>query len=363
MKKKIALFLLAVMLTMTLAACDEEKNKGKDRDDDDDNGIFHTSTTEYTSQESQTEFSDVSSTDSGTIKSYTDFIQAHPHDDEYFSTDEDDYCYTKTSCYPASADEIFNRCMTYNLVTYDNFGVVTSSKYKIVFENAADAQTAYDFYQQLMHMPLYSEGFMLFDNVVYFYDASHSPSSAVSYSTKWQLFAVFDEYEQATFTEIEKSEDLRYYNYSGNEYYLSKPLLQEDYDKLDAYYAVAEPMTGYHFSVDDFTNISVDGSRGYGYEEYEYSVRIDEDNSFYGSLSDSFYDMVFDDKSITLFWEETEYDENYNYVPTGRTAVIRLEKLDDSIQVDATMYGERVTRDTAATAPSEWQKQVFIPLG
>ncbi|MFA5658899.1 MAG: hypothetical protein WC900_06405, partial [Oscillospiraceae bacterium] len=63
-----------------------------------------------------------------------------------------------------------------------------------------------------------------------------------------------------------------------------------------------------------------------------------------------------------LFWEETEYDENYHSVPTGKTAVIRLEKTDDSIQVDAAAYNERVTRETAASTPSEWQKQVFIPL-
>ncbi len=49
MKKKLALILSAIMLTMTLAACDEDKNKGKDRDDDDDNGIFHTSTTDAAS--------------------------------------------------------------------------------------------------------------------------------------------------------------------------------------------------------------------------------------------------------------------------------------------------------------------------
>ncbi|MFA5659618.1 MAG: hypothetical protein WC900_10095, partial [Oscillospiraceae bacterium] len=210
MKKKLALILSAVMLTMTLAACGEEERDKKDRDDDDDeNGFFQTSAAEYSSQESQTELSEASDTDSGTVKSYTDFIAADPHDDEYFSPDEDDYCYAKTSCYPSSSDELFNRCTTYNLLTYNEFGIITSCKYKIVFENAADAQTAYDYYQQLMYMPLCSEGFMLFDNVVYFYDASSSPSSAVGYSTKWQLFAVFEEDEQTHYTEIEKSDDLR----------------------------------------------------------------------------------------------------------------------------------------------------------
>lgn len=366
MKKKTALALSAFMLIAALTAC-AAQNEVQSQTTSQDTQVNTTQPTaqaasdsigEQTQENINTQTEEGESTDSGTVKSYTDFIAADPHDDEYFSTDEDDYCYIKTSCYPSCSDQtqIFNRCTTYNLLTYNEFGVATSSKYKIVFENAADAQTAYDYYQQPIYIPLYSEGFMLFDNVVYFYDASSSPSSAVGYTTKWQLFAVFEEYEQTYFTEIEKSEDLRYYNYSGVEYYLSKPLVQEDYDKLDAYYALAEPMTGYH--TNDGAYVSVNGNCGYGYENYEYSVRVDEDHYSYADI----YDIVFDDKSITIFSEETEYDETYNFVPTGKTAVIRLEKTDDSIQVDAATYNERVTRETVASTPSEWQKQVFIPL-
>lgn len=365
MKKKLVLIISTLLLVLTtLTACGEnDNNSRRTPDSSTPTEASSVSVFDNTTDENSTEaISNTSDVNHTVNLSYTDFIESHSNDATYFTPDGDNYCYMKSAIYPNSGDELFDRCTTYNLVTYDDFGLATSSKYKIVFENATDAQTAYSYYTQLMHMPLYSEGFVLFDTVIYFH-VSAGFSTANCYATTWQLFAVFEEYEQTYHTEMEKSEDLHYYkDLGGNEYYLSNPPLQEDYEKLNAYYSLAELMVGTYHSESDNAYVSISGSNGYGYEEYAFSITINENISFYGSYADSYYDICFDDTSITLFWEETEYNDSYEFVPTGKTATIRLEKVEDSIQIDIAFYNEPVTQDTIATISSESTLQATVPL-